>query len=308
MPELERWIDVPALTREPFLAINATNDTKARVELNTKLRVKSQSGDWPIPKAAFSAGLKGALVVLFFRHKSKPAEILTGRILSYRKNGDTKADQPRYRLTIKGEWKPQGTFDGFYGHFFQGLKFGSGTACAWMSEQKEDAISRQGDPDEEGGSRIGLAVQRVKHNVFVSNTLAFWGERCAITGLEDRALLQACHLVPFSEADGKEKLDGDNGVYLCVHLHALLDRYILTFSDEGDLLVSNALSVEARKLLLPRRFKKLQIPKNKDISEQRKGYFARHRALAEEKARESSSILEPVGYTSASTRTLIRPQ
>jgi hypothetical protein len=294
MPRLERWIDVRALTREPFLAINAANDTRERFKKNTNLRAEDKTGDWVIPKAAFNVGLKGALVVLFFRHKHRPAEVLTGRILSYRKSGISNRGQDRYRLTIESEWKRVGTFDEAFGRFFDGLKFGSGTACAWMSEPKENSTSSQDDAGEEGGFGIGLAVRRIKHEIFVRNTRAFWGDRCAITRIEDKALLQACHLVPFREANGKEKVDGNNGVVLCNHLHALLDRYLLAFADDGDLLVSSALSDAARTLLLPKRFKGLKVPPNKWISAQRMAYFSRHRIVAEQRAKDGSFTLEPV--------------
>lgn len=59
-----------------------------------------------------------------------------------------------------------------------------------------------------------------------------WGgdEKCAVTGLQIPALLNASHIKAWRDCDSKrEKLSGCNGILLCVHLDRLFDRYLIGF-------------------------------------------------------------------------------
>jgi hypothetical protein len=275
MHELKSWKDVPALTHGPFLAINAANDTEARVRQNTNLRSQNKTGYWPIPKAAMEAGLKGALVVLFFRHRGEPAEVLTGRIFSYGKNGKTERGQDRYRLTIEKKWEPQGTHAGVYGHFFQGFKFSSGTACAWMSERTVDTTSNPPEPLE------GLDVERLvwvrqHHKEFRDQVRQHWDGKCAISGDACDGLLVASHIYPWSKSSGAEKVDVNNGILLSVPLDALFDRGLISFADSGEMLIKKGLSDGTR-----RQFglegNMLNVSNPAKISKEMKGYLKRHR-------------------------------
>jgi hypothetical protein len=275
MHDLKSWRDVPALTREPFLAINAANVRKDQTSKNTSLRAENKTGDWPIPKAAMEAGLNGALVVLFFRHKGKPAEILTGRILSYRKNGEAKNGQNRYRLTIKQKWEPQGTYAGVYHHFFQDFKLGAGTVCAWMSERTVDTPSNPPEPLE------GLDVERLvwvrqHHKEFRDKVWQHWDGKCAISGDACDGLLIASHIYPWSKSSGAEKVDVNNGILLSVPLDALFDRGLISFADSGEMLIKKGLSDGTH-----RQFglegNRLNVSNPAKISKEMKSYLKCHR-------------------------------
>lgn len=63
--------------------------------------------------------------------------------------------------------------------------------------------------------------------------------KCRVTGVSDRRLLRASHIKPWRDcASNHERLDGYNGLLLAPHVDFLFDRGYLSFSDNGDILVS----------------------------------------------------------------------
>lgn len=65
---------------------------------------------------------------------------------------------------------------------------------------------------------------------------------CRVTRVLDRRHLWAVHIKPWSECTDAEKLDGCNGFLMAPHIAHLFERGYITFSDEGDLLVSQELN------------------------------------------------------------------
>ncbi|HEY3783914.1 MAG TPA: HNH endonuclease signature motif containing protein [Steroidobacteraceae bacterium] len=65
---------------------------------------------------------------------------------------------------------------------------------------------------------------------------------CRITGLLDRRHLRAIHIKPWFACDDREKLDGFNGLLMSPHVAHLFERGHISFSDSGELLVSEALN------------------------------------------------------------------
>jgi hypothetical protein len=65
---------------------------------------------------------------------------------------------------------------------------------------------------------------------------------CRVTGALDRRHLRAAHIKPWKLSDDREKLDGFNGLLLSPHVEHLFKRGHISFSDEGQLLVSKHLN------------------------------------------------------------------
>jgi len=59
-----------------------------------------------------------------------------------------------------------------------------------------------------------LVVQRIGQDIFRAALIDYWGGRCPVTGITDRALLRASHIVPWSECDDAQPLDVHNGLLL----------------------------------------------------------------------------------------------
>lgn len=61
---------------------------------------------------------------------------------------------------------------------------------------------------------------------------------CRVSGVAFRPLLRASHIKPWRDSANVEKLDGHNGLLLAPHIDVLFDQGFISFSDEGQLLVS----------------------------------------------------------------------
>lgn len=95
-----------------------------------------------------------------------------------------------------------------------------------------------------------LTNQRIGQKHFREGLLNYWGSRCALTGLDVPELLVASHIRPWAAcSDGPERLEVFNGLLLAAHVDALFDKGFITFDDDGRVVVSSALSDDARALL-----------------------------------------------------------
>ncbi len=87
-----------------------------------------------------------------------------------------------------------------------------------------------------------MVRQRVGQQAFREAMLDYWGGACAVTGIAVPAVLRASHAKPWAEcASDAERLDVFNGFLLCANLDALFDRFLISFSESGELLVSGAI-------------------------------------------------------------------
>lgn len=88
-------------------------------------------------------------------------------------------------------------------------------------------------------------LQRVGQDIFRRTLIAYWGGRCAVTGLDVAELLRASHIKPWAAcASDAERLDVFNGLLLPPHLDAAFDKGLLSFADDGSMLRSTALSAQ----------------------------------------------------------------
>ena len=94
----------------------------------------------------------------------------------------------------------------------------------------------QGDTE-----KVQEILARVGQGKFRKNVAKVWSggtgqEVCAASGLSLPEMLNASHIVPWSECIGEDahkRLDGTNGLLLCTHIDRLFDRYLLTFQCRG---------------------------------------------------------------------------
>lgn len=92
-----------------------------------------------------------------------------------------------------------------------------------------------------------LVIQRVGQDLFRRALMDYWQGRCCITGLAVPALLRASHIKPWSKCPSdNERLDVFNGLLLAPHIDALFDGGWISFSNQGALLISDALPSAAK--------------------------------------------------------------
>lgn len=124
----------------------------------------------------------------------------------------------------------------------------------------------------EGRQRERLCKLRANQGVFRSRLFQY-GDCCRVCGLARRELLVASHIKSWAESTGKEKLDPDNGLLLCPTHDALFDRHLISFRDDGGILLAPGLTPEEQALL------NIGPDSRICVTEGNRKYLAYHRAV-----------------------------
>lgn len=95
----------------------------------------------------------------------------------------------------------------------------------------------QADRDIGDTERQAIVLARRGQGLFRERVAAI-EKRCRITGVERREYLRASHSKPWRDATNSERLDGENGLLLTPDVDFLFDRGLISFDDNGDVLVS----------------------------------------------------------------------
>jgi hypothetical protein len=96
-----------------------------------------------------------------------------------------------------------------------------------------------------------LVVQRVGQDIFRDALLKYWNGRCPMTGIADLDLLRASHIVPWAECDDDaHRLDVHNGLLLSALWDAAFDAALVSFLDNGKVLIGSRLGALERQVLL----------------------------------------------------------
>lgn len=82
---------------------------------------------------------------------------------------------------------------------------------------------------------------RIKQSEFRQNVLAVCGSKCCVTGVTDTSILIASHIKSWVSSNDQERVDGHNGLLLAPHVDKLFDKHLISFNDDGSLIVSNRL-------------------------------------------------------------------
>ena len=90
--------------------------------------------------------------------------------------------------------------------------------------------------------RKGLVITRVGQGYYRKQLLDRWENKCAVTSCTIKNILIASHIVPWRKSNDVERLDIGNGILLSPNLDALFDRHLISFDDEGNILISKTLS------------------------------------------------------------------
>jgi hypothetical protein len=85
--------------------------------------------------------------------------------------------------------------------------------------------------------KLQLSRARIGQGAFRKRVLAM-EPACRVTGIAVPALLRASHIKPWRESTNAERLDGANGLMLAPHIDLLFDQHLISFTDEGQLIVS----------------------------------------------------------------------
>ena len=134
-----------------------------------------------------------------------------------------------------------------------------------------------------GGERKAVVAVRRNQGKIRKLALRKYGGECAVCGMKMPALLTASHIKSWANSTPEEKGDSHNILLLCPTHDALFDKHLITFLDDGTILINEGISKEDRE--------KLCINGNMKISvdEEMKKYLADHRQGFEKKQGEINS-------------------
>ena len=62
-----------------------------------------------------------------------------------------------------------------------------------------------------------------------------------MTGIENEEILLASHILPWRDADDFQRLDIENGILLTPNYDKLFDKFFISFSDSGKIILSEKL-------------------------------------------------------------------
>jgi hypothetical protein len=120
------------------------------------------------------------------------------------------------------------------------------TPLAIFQEKADAAIRDEGIA--RGTEAERLVRQRVGQDCYRNAHMEYWGRACAVTGVDIPELLRASHAKPWAECSSdSDRLNVYNGFLLSANIDALFDKGLVSFSDEGAMLLSQKIA--------PHRFK-----------------------------------------------------
>ncbi|WP_441000767.1 HNH endonuclease [Fodinibius sp. SL11] len=89
--------------------------------------------------------------------------------------------------------------------------------------------------------REAITKARIGQGRFRSLLIKYW-EKCAVTGCHNNSLLTASHIKPWSECKVDEAIDKFNGILLSPSMDSAFDSGLISFKNDGSIMISNALS------------------------------------------------------------------
>lgn len=115
-------------------------------------------------------------------------------------------------------------------------------AITAIENKTEEQINQNTDLTATEKSQLIRA--RIGQGIFRTDLIRMWGQ-CSISGCDIIPILRASHIKPWRLSENAERLDKFNGLLLSPNLDALFDKGLISFTDHGDLLISNRLTEDA---------------------------------------------------------------
>ena len=112
--------------------------------------------------------------------------------------------------------------------------FLSDTTQVYLQEDIDDILK---DETKTVTEKSVLVKARIGQGKYRQDLIELWG-KCALTGFENRDFLIASHIKPWRDSSETEKLDKYNGLLLVANIDRAFDKGYISFSDNGDILIS----------------------------------------------------------------------
>lgn len=97
-------------------------------------------------------------------------------------------------------------------------------------------------------TRQAIVQSRIGQGQFRASLVQYW-QGCSVTGCKQIELLRASHIKPWRDSSNTERLDVYNGLLLLPNLDACFDSGLISFDDNGEIIISSKLSETTLKQL-----------------------------------------------------------
>lgn len=122
-----------------------------------------------------------------------------------------------------------------------------------------------------------LKKERIGQEKFRSKVIEECKNTCAFTGVRDATLLVAGHIKPWVDSNEFEKVDPQNGLAFTPTYDKLFNDGYISFTDQGQLILSPLLSIASRESLDLTELSILEIPIKGGKNAKRREYLNFHR-------------------------------
>ena len=125
-------------------------------------------------------------------------------------------------------------------------------------------------------SQLRLAHARCGQGKFREDLMGRWDGACAVTRIDQHEVLRASHVKPWASSTDVERLDAHNGLLLSANLDALFDVGLISFDDEGEMLVAGDVPQASKEALgLPAPLQKTPTQKLREYLDHHRRYVFR---------------------------------
>lgn len=90
-------------------------------------------------------------------------------------------------------------------------------------------------------TRTAIIQARIGQGEFRDDLISYW-QGCAVTNCTLTEALIASHIVPWKIADNQGRRDPFNGLLLTPNLDKLFDKHLISFDEQGEILISKTLN------------------------------------------------------------------
>jgi putative restriction endonuclease len=134
--------------------------------------------------------------------------------------------------------------------------------------QEQDEREILDDPNLSVTEKDALIKARRGQAPFGDRVRTRWQHACAVTGCRQTEVLRASHIKPWKDSTNTERLSYRNGVLLSANLDALFDKYLISFEDSGEMIISDRIAADERtRLGIPCRLRLPLSAEEKDFME-----------------------------------------
>jgi putative restriction endonuclease len=139
---------------------------------------------------------------------------------------------------------------------------------AYISNELEDIEEAENQMSNiPATEREALVKSRLGQGRFRNRLIELW-ETCSVTSCSDISVLKASHIKPWRDSNNEERLDFYNGFLLTPNLDAAFDTGLISFENDGAIIISSFLTLDVQDVLGIH--KKLKIA---GIKQQNKAYL-----------------------------------